>query len=60
MYYEINVSLNGEHFFATHERSGQSKTEMENVLAVFRRKFPDKEGYEITVTKWKLEGKQVY
>ena len=50
MYYEINVSLNGHHFFATAERSITSIYELKKVYPVIRAKFPETEGYEITVT----------
>lgn len=56
MYYEINVSLNGKHFFATAERSIESKWKLEEVYKVFKGKFPKEEGYEISVTYWKNSG----
>lgn len=52
MGYEINVAWNGRHFFATHERSIRNQWELQDILAVFMEKFPEAEGYEITVTKW--------
>ena len=51
MGYEINVSLNGKHFFATHERSITNKWELQKVLKVFAEKFPSEEGYKISVYK---------
>jgi hypothetical protein len=51
MYYEINVSLNGQHFFATAERSIH---DMEKLLLVFeslRHRFSTKDGYEITISE---------
>ena len=48
-YYEINVSRNGIHFFATDERSIIDKRTMQNVLKVFKAKFPENEGYNILV-----------
>lgn len=56
MYYEINISLNGEHFFATAERSIDHQSKLENVLPVLRKKFPESQGYEISVTKWETRG----
>lgn len=35
MYYKINVSLNGKHFFATDERSIKTKAKLYDVLEVF-------------------------
>ena len=56
MYYEINVSLNGKHFFATHERSIDSKSQLEKVYKVFKEKFPVSEGYQLSVTHWRTAG----
>lgn len=58
-YYEINVSFNGWHLFATAPRSITSKSELQKVYNIFARKFPESEGYEITVTYWELRGKYV-
>lgn len=59
MYYEINVALNGKHFFATAERSITTSWELERILAVFREKFPATEGYNISVTKWSEIGEEI-
>lgn len=59
MYYEINVSLYGKHFFATHERSIRTKAELHRVLEVFMQKFPKSEGYEVSVTYWEKWGNNV-
>lgn len=56
MYYEINVSLNGKHLFATHERSITDKWKLEAVYKVFKEKFPKEEGYDIGVTYWEKSG----
>lgn len=59
MYYEINVSLNGNHFFATAERSITNKHTLEAVYKVFKEKFPESEGYKISVQRWEKVGKNV-
>lgn len=59
MGYEINVSLNGKHFFATHERSITNIWKLQEVLPIFMEKFPEAEGYEITVTEWQKTGKHM-
>lgn len=59
MGYEINVSLNGKHFFATHERSIRTTWELTKVLNVFKEKFPPEEGYKITVYKKEAWSKEV-
>lgn len=59
MYYEINVSLNGKHLFATAERSITNTTKMEDVYNLFLEKFPEKEGYKLDVTRWENIGKPI-
>ena len=59
MYYEINVSLNGKHLFATHERSLTGEWKAREVYNVFKEKFPKEEGYDITVTLCQTIGKTV-
>lgn len=55
-YYEINVSLNGKHLFATDERSITSRERMEEVYKLFEQKFPKSEGYILDVTLWVKSG----
>lgn len=55
-YYEINVSLNGKHLFATAERSITNKSQMEEVYKLFEQKFPKSEGYILDVTLWVKSG----
>ena len=57
--YEINVSLNGQHFFATHERSIVSERKLKKIYGVFKEKFPESEGYEISVTYWMKSGREI-
>ena len=59
MYYEINVSLNGTHLFATAERSITTSWEMEKVYNLFKEKFPTNEGYKISVTYYEKHGKVI-
>lgn len=59
MYYEINVSLNGRHFFATAERSITNKWKLEEVYRVFKNRFPKEEGYDITVSHIETYGKHI-
>ena len=59
MYYEINVALNGKHFFATDKRSITDKTKLENVYNVFKEKFPTEDGYNILVTYYETVGKRI-
>lgn len=59
MYYEINVSLNGQHFFATAERSVTAEWKLKEVYKVLKEKFPEEEGYKVDVTHWEKVGKFV-
>lgn len=59
MYYEINVSLNGKHLFATAERSITDINKANMVYKLFVEKFPEEDGYKINVTKWDKVGKLV-
>lgn len=57
MYYEITVSVNGRHLFATAERSIIADWQLANIYEIFKTKFPTEEGYKISVTKWEKTGK---
>lgn len=59
MYYEINVALNGQHFFATDKRSITNQWALERVYKVLKEKFPVEEGFDITVTYYETVGKFV-
>ena len=50
MHYEINVSLNKKHFFGTHERSIRSESKLKLIVDLFKQKFPESEGYEVSAT----------
>lgn len=41
MYYEINVSLNGSHYFATAERSLKDEREARILLSDIRSRFTE-------------------
>lgn len=56
MYYEINVSLNGKHLFATAERSITNRNEMEEMYKLFQQKFPESEGYMLDITLCEKRG----
>lgn len=50
MYYEINVSRNGRHFFATAERSLTTEDRARTVFAEMKKRFPESEGFQISVS----------
>ena len=56
MHYEINVSLNGHHFFATNERSITSRDKLNKVWEAIRKAFPESEGYEMSATEYSEVG----
>lgn len=56
MHYEINVSLDGYHFFATHERSITSKEKLKKLKTTFQEKFPKSEGYMLSFTRYETRG----
>lgn len=58
-YYEINVSLNGQHFFATDKRSITNKIALKIVYKILKEKFPLEEGYDIIVSQYETVGKFV-
>ena len=59
MHYEINVSLNGMHFFATHARSITDLAKCRKVYDSLRVAFPESEGYEIAVQYIETSGRYV-
>lgn len=48
-HYEINVSHNGRHFFATAERSCVDRDRAKAVYLSLVDKFPESEGFLVTV-----------
>lgn len=50
MYIEFNISLNGKHFFATHERSCTNSSDADKLKTILQAKFPESEGYYITAS----------
>ena len=50
MYYEINVSLGGRHYFATAKRSGTSFEHIARLYEELCLKFPSSDGFEVTVS----------
>ena len=59
-WYEINVSKDGRHLFATAKRSLTNKEEMLDCLEIFKQKFPVEEGYGIRVTGRVEYGRELY
>ena len=60
MYYEINVSQHGQHYFATAKRSIRLESEAEEIFEHFSDLFPAADGYQINVTQYQTTGKKVF
>ncbi len=58
-YYEINVSLNGRHLFATAPRSARTEEDVNKIMKIFIKKFPKEEGFEISIEHWKCYGELI-
>lgn len=60
-YYEINVSLNGVHYFATAPRSmrGMLPAAAVQFARGIRARFPKSEGFEVRLTRWEGSGQGV-
>ena len=68
MYYRINVSRNKtpaskfpiwEHVFATADHSLTSEYKAQQAWELLSEKFPESEGYKLSLTRWSLEGREV-
>lgn len=59
MHYEINVSLHGRHYFATHERSISCERKAIELYREFIDKFPITKGYRVSATKHQDLGEDV-
>ena len=52
MWYEINVSRDGKHYFATHKRSIDTIKQATEIRDRLRQAMTKEEGFEITVTQY--------
>lgn len=59
MYWEINVSLHGRHFFATSKRSLTDERKMCDVYDELARAFTEEAGYKLSVSKRQETGEVV-
>ena len=55
-YYRINVSKNGKYLFATEQGCITLDFEAKRLTELLREKFPQSEGYKVSVTKWESKG----
>ena len=49
MWYEINVSKKGEHYFATHERSIGTIAKAVEIRDILKKAMPEEEGFIFTI-----------
>jgi hypothetical protein len=56
MWYEINVSKKGVHYFATHERSIDTLKKAIEIRDLLKKAMPIEEGFQFTITKWCKSG----
>lgn len=59
MYYEILVTKHGHHLFATAERSAQYASKAKMLYNEIKSRFPEDEGYSITITRWEKRGEPI-
>ena len=59
MWYEINVSKDGKHYFATHERSITTINKAVEIRDRLKKAMPEKEGFEYTITQWQKTGVKI-
>ena len=60
-YFEFNVAYEGKHLFATAPRSFPSSLEgkAKQFFAELCERFPESEGFSVSVTEWKCYGHPV-
>lgn len=57
--YRINVAHNGRHFFTTDPESAWTKEKAKELYETIKKKFPESEGYDISVTYWETIGHHI-
>ncbi len=55
-YYRINVAKDGRYLFATEQEHLTYIEEAKRVFNLFKEKFPESEGYKVTVIHWSTCG----
>jgi hypothetical protein len=59
MWYEINVSKDGQHYFATHKRSITTISKAVEIRDRLKKAMPEEEGFKYTITQWQTTGVQI-
>jgi hypothetical protein len=60
MHFEINVSKDGRHYFATAERSLTYREQADKVYADFCKRFPLTEGFRVSMVLYQNVGEPIY
>lgn len=56
MWYEINVSKDGMHYFATDKRSIPTVKAAVEIRDRLKKAMPEEEGFKFTITQWQTSG----
>jgi hypothetical protein len=59
MWYEINVSKDGKHYFATHERSITTISLAVEIRDRLKQAMPEEEGFKFTITQKQTIGVEI-
>lgn len=59
MWYEINVSKDGKHYFATNERSIGTIDKAVEIRDRLKKAMPEEEGFKYTITQWQTTGVKI-
>lgn len=59
MWYEINVSKDGQHYFATHERSITTIDKAMEIRDRLKQSMSEEEGFKYTITQLQKVGIQI-
>lgn len=60
MWYEINVSKDGTHYFATAARSIPTELRAREIADQLKHAFPENDGYKISITRWEKTGQTLW
>ena len=52
MWYEINVSKKGVHYFATHERSISTLEKAIEIIDLLKKSMPEEKGFIFTISQY--------
>ena len=59
MWYEINVSKDGKHYFATHKRSITTISKAVEIRDRLKEAMPEEEGFEIKISQYETTGTEI-